>query len=81
MNLREQQADLLAHYVRLAQIPGWKHYVWNRVKEMARACPELYGSFPQLLTDCMSEKARRLADLLADTSSPKDGAATTASPL
>ena len=78
MNLQQQQMDLLAHYVRLAQNPGWKHYVWNRVKEMARECPELYGSFPQLLTDCMAEKASRA--LLADTSSPKGGTATPTSP-
>ena len=43
-------AQILAHYARLAAHPGWKQYAWQRVQQMARECPELYGTLPQELT-------------------------------
>lgn len=48
-------ADLLTHYTALAKTPGWRAYVWDRVKEMARECPELYRELPQLLAEKMKE--------------------------
>lgn len=40
---------MLDWYVHLAQAPGWKDYVWQRVKEMARDHPDLYRDLPALL--------------------------------
>ena len=42
--------QLLAHYVKLAKQTAWKAYAWNRVQEMAKDCPALYGELPQRLT-------------------------------
>lgn len=40
---------MLEWYVHLAQAPGWKDYVWRRVKEMAQDYPDLYSELPALL--------------------------------
>lgn len=47
--------DLLAHYAALAKTPGWREYTWDRVKEIARDCPELYRDLPQQLAEKMKE--------------------------
>lgn len=52
-----QPQQLLDHYTRLAALPGWREYVWARVKELARDCPELYGSFPALVTPALKSSA------------------------
>lgn len=38
---------LLAHYVRLAQEPGWRQYVRDRLDTMARE--PMYANFPELV--------------------------------
>lgn len=37
---------MLAHYLRLVQVPGWRDYVWHRVNELAKADQRFYGDFP-----------------------------------
>ena len=56
-NLATLQADLLAHYVYLAAQPGWKAYVWDRVQQLARECPELYSGLPAALTSAVKSAA------------------------
>lgn len=46
---------ILAHYCRLAAAPGFKAYVWARVQQMARECPELYSTLPADLTKAMKQ--------------------------
>ena len=53
MDYEPRKARLLAHYITLSKLPGWKAYAWDRVKQLARDCPELYADFPELLTDAM----------------------------
>ena len=43
--------SLLAHYIALASDPGWKRYAWERVKQLAIECPELYADFPERVTE------------------------------
>lgn len=50
------QACVLAHYLRLAANPGWRQYVWRRVQEMARECPDLYAALPTDLTQAMKQQ-------------------------
>jgi hypothetical protein len=45
--------EALEWYAYLAKTPGWKAYVWERVKEMARENPELYWKLPDLLIEEM----------------------------
>jgi hypothetical protein len=45
---------LLAHYIHLGALPGWKEYVWHQVKTMAKETPELFGDFPELLTRALA---------------------------
>lgn len=40
-------ATLLAHYVGLAQEPGWRQYVRDRLDTMARE--PMYAGFPELV--------------------------------
>lgn len=40
-------STLLAHYVKLAQEPGWRQYVRERLETMARE--PLYADFPELV--------------------------------
>ena len=54
MNYPAHQSALLAFYVNLAQQDGFKQYVWQRVQELSRECPELYAQFPKLLTAAMT---------------------------
>lgn len=44
--------NLLAHYIRLAQLPGWGQYTRERLKELARE--PMYADFPRLVTEAMS---------------------------
>jgi hypothetical protein len=30
----QHQHEIFNHYIQLAQKPGWKHYVWNRIKQL-----------------------------------------------
>jgi hypothetical protein len=30
----QHEADIFNHYIKLAQQPGWKHYVWDRIKQL-----------------------------------------------
>lgn len=56
MNFAEHQARILAHYVALAALPGAKAYVWARVQQMARDCPDLYATLPADLTAAMKQQ-------------------------
>jgi hypothetical protein len=47
---------ILSHYVTLAACPGFKKYVWARVQQMAKDCPELYASLPADLIKHMTNK-------------------------
>jgi hypothetical protein len=55
MNFAEHHAELLAHYVTLAKIPGFKAHAWHRVQELARLHPVLYGELPRLVTEAMNK--------------------------
>lgn len=45
---RDEHAEaLLAHYIDLASIPGWKRYAWERVNRMATEQPAMWGHFPE----------------------------------
>jgi len=57
------QANLAAHYTRLAQIPGWRQYARHRVEAMAKETPELWADLPRLVREA-------LAALPAPSSSP-----------
>ena len=50
---------ILAHYLMLAKSPAWKAYVWARVQQMAKDCPELYASLPADLIKHMTNKETR----------------------
>lgn len=55
MDFTSHRESLLAHYVALAQEPGWKNYAWVRVKELARDPTGLYADFEQRLTEAMKK--------------------------
>lgn len=51
-------AQTLAHYVTLAQAPGWRQYVWHQVNELAKI--REYASLPAQVTQAVkSLDARR----------------------
>ena len=43
---------LLDHYTRLAKVPGFKAYAWQRVNELAEELLE-WRELPDLLTEAM----------------------------
>ena len=43
---------LLDHYTKLARVPGFKAYAWQRVQELAKELPE-WRELPSLLTEAM----------------------------
>ena len=52
-------ARILSHYVTLAAHPAWKQYVWARVQQMARDCPDLYSTLPADLTQAMKQQQEK----------------------
>ena len=55
-------SETLAHYVTLAQAPGWRQYVWHQVTELAEI--REYASLPAQVTQAVkSLDARRLAEV------------------
>lgn len=71
-DLRQKLVD---HLIALEALDP-QYAVW--ALDQARREPS--GLYRDLLTDIKAEKARRLADLPAATSSPKDGTAAATSP-
>ena len=57
MNYEQHKADTLAWYVKLAQLPGWKEYVWAQVKATALEHPDTHGDLPARLTAAMQAQA------------------------
>lgn len=55
MDLNSHREQLLTEYVALAREPGWKNYVWARVKQLARDPCGLYADFEERLTAAMKE--------------------------
>ncbi len=54
---------MLAHYLRLVKVPGWRDYVWNRISDLAKADPGLYGDmllqvFPETKTAPTQRRGR-----------------------
>ncbi len=47
---------LLDHYTRLAKVPGFKAYAWQRVNELAEEMPE-WRELPNLLTEAMRNES------------------------
>ncbi len=47
---------LLDHYTRLAKVPGFKAYTWQRVNELAEELPE-WRELPNLLTEAMRNES------------------------
>ncbi len=43
--------NLLAHYIRLAQLPGWGQYTRERLKELAKNSQ--FADFPQLVREAL----------------------------
>lgn len=50
----------LEHLVRLAQIPGWKEYVWDKAKKMAKQ--KIYAGIDQRLVYEMKRLNARSTD-------------------
>ena len=48
---------LLDHYTKLARVPGFKAYAWQRVQELAKV-PE-WRELPTLLTDAMRNEGSK----------------------
>ena len=71
MDFATHQQALLTFYVQLIQQDGWKEYAWNRVKQMARDCPELYSHFPAAIKAAMNPAPESPAALSAATPPPR----------
>lgn len=52
---RTHYAKVLAQCTELAQLPGWREYIWDKVQTMARECPELYIHLPAQVTAAVKE--------------------------
>ena len=48
---------LLDHYTKLARVPGFKAYAWQRVQELAKV-PE-WRELPTLLTEVMRNESSK----------------------
>lgn len=59
--------------VNLAQQDGWKQYVWHRVQQLSRDCPELYSSFPAELKAAMTVPALASKPASTNATSPRSG--------
>jgi hypothetical protein len=46
--------SLLDHYILLAQTEGWGQYTRERLKQMAKDCPEMYRDYPQLVAQSLT---------------------------
>ena len=56
-------SETLAHYVTLAQAPGWRQYVWHQVNELAKM--PVYAALPAQVTQAVkSLDARRHAEVV-----------------
>lgn len=44
-------SETLAHYVMLAQAPGWRQYVWHQVTELAKS--REYAAMPAQVTQAV----------------------------
>jgi len=55
---QSQQRALFAHYLRLAQIPGWLDYCRGRCKTLAAESPDLFKNFPAKLEQELKRIAR-----------------------
>lgn len=51
------QQRILAHYVSLAGLAPWRPYVKARVQEMAKDCPEMYGSLEEQIRAALLAKS------------------------
>jgi len=51
-NFANLRGNLLQHYIRLAQLPGWGQYTRERLKELARD-PQ-FSDFPQLVREALA---------------------------
>jgi hypothetical protein len=49
--------DLVEHYAKLASNPGFRHYVWHRVNEMAKES-ELWAELPAKLKEKMAKNEK-----------------------
>ena len=49
---------LLDHYTKLARVPGFKAYAWQRVQELAKELPE-WRELPSLLTEVMRNESSK----------------------
>ncbi len=49
---------LLDHYTKLARVPGFKAYAWQRVQELAKELPE-WRELPNLLTEAMRNESSK----------------------
>lgn len=47
MDFQPHCTSLLEHYKKLHANPGWRQYVEQRVAELAKLEPSLYGHFPE----------------------------------
>lgn len=56
MNFKAHYAQMLANYTRWAQLPGAREYVWDRLQQLARECPELYADLPAQVTAAVKEQ-------------------------
>ena len=54
----EQLAEILAHYVKLAQLPEWKQYVWHQVNQMAQE-HYVFRELPDLLVKAVKHEQVR----------------------
>lgn len=54
-NFSAHYAETLAHYTRLAQVPGWRQFVWHEVTELAKSRD--YRDLPAELTQAVKSAA------------------------
>lgn len=57
MDLAAYKRELLAHYVAMAAVPGWKAQAWHSVNTLARDFPVEFWDLPQMLTEEMQRRA------------------------
>ncbi len=44
-------AEMQAHYLHMASLPGWREYAEHRVAQMAQRSPHLYAQLPGQVAD------------------------------
>jgi len=57
MNKEAHRQQTLDWYVKLAQSPGWKEYVWSQVQDIAKQHSDMHADLPARLVAAMKALA------------------------